>query len=174
MREILYFKNRFEFAMKNSSRSKDGSFGTIHINRKDLEALQELIRTFNEININTNLEDSLLLFWLMNFWKVEIQQSILSFRKEPKYFLKLTNAETVFDKLCLLLNPKEIVIQEIIQDLQTDQRERGITEKNFIPDEVVREFLETTIKEVKSNFTPITELVKARKVIYNYPESVKQ
>lgn len=174
MREILYFKNRFEFAMKNSSRSKDGSFGTIHINRKDLEALQELIRTFNEININTNLEDSLLLFWLMNFWKVEIQQSILSFREEPKYFLKVTNAKTVFDKLCVLLNPKEIVIQEIIQDLQTDQRERGVSEGNFIPDEVVRKFLETTIKEVKGNFTPITELVKARKVVYNFPETVKQ
>ena len=63
MRAVNYFIKRFEYAAKGN--------GTIKLNQHDIDALNQIIEFYNTNYKNTELEDSLLLFYILQNWKVE-------------------------------------------------------------------------------------------------------
>ena len=67
MRAINYFIKRFEYAAKKN--------GTIKLNQDDVDALNQIIEFYNTNYKNTELEDSLLLFYILQNWKVENQNN---------------------------------------------------------------------------------------------------
>lgn len=164
MRFINYLKNRFEFALKNS--------GTIKVNQSDVNALNDLISWANTKQENTQLEDSLLLFWALSYWSVELKDGKPHLNEEPKGYLALTDLKTVFDRLATILRPKDEVMNEIVDMLQINQMLQNVPkEKKVKPDEVIS-LLEKMIHEVKNNFTPISQLKKCEKLQYHYPQGL--
>lgn len=164
MRAVNYFKNRFDFAVKNS--------GTIKVNQNDIDALNDIINFANTNSPNTQLEDSLLLFWIFSYWTVDIENQKL--KKEPKHFLELTDLTTVLNKLCTRLRPKDEMIKKITLDLHLAQLECGIPKEKLIPETDVSETMENLLQKVKTDFSPISDLNKCDTVKYVYPEMTER
>lgn len=165
MRAINYIKNRFEFALNNT--------GTIKVNEKDIEALNSLIEYTNTHQQNEQLEDALLLFWIFNYWQIEIENRKAVLKEKDKSFLQLTSSRNILDKLCGFIKPKNELIKEITIQLQSAQMEYGISKENLIPESEVSEMMSKLLRETKSNFTPISDLKKYWKVEYQYPEATE-
>jgi len=155
MRSLNKLINRFEWALKNKK--------PINPNREDLEALNELSDYFQTQKFNSNLEDSLLLFWVFCNWKLAIEESKVKFEEEKRGYLVLPELSLVFDKLCLLLNPKVFMINEITTDLQLAQRKLGNTIS--ITESEVESILEDALRVVKEMKQPISQLSKFEKLI---------
>lgn len=167
MREINYLKKRFEFVMRNAEHQK-GSFGTIHINANDIDAINGLIK-FKNKNYSSQLEDSLLLFWILANWKFEIDHQKMQLREDAKGFLKLTDIKVLFDRMCVRLNPKENVITEITSLLQEAQRTNNIPKENQVTIDFVSDELEKVLSLVKMDFIPISQLHRFVKFEYIHP-----
>lgn len=166
MRAINYFKNRFQFAVNNS--------GTIKVNQNDVNALNDLITWANGQGQNTQLEDSLLLFWVLSYWSVELDNGKPQLYEQPKGYLEISDLRTVFDKLCTRLMPKDEVIKRIFQDLQLGQRANGIPTEKLVTFEQVNDTLAHALNTVKNDFTPISQLKRSDKLIYKYPTGLTE
>lgn len=166
MRAINYFKNRFQFAVNNS--------GTIKVNQNDVNALNDLITWANGQGQNTQLEDSLLLFWVLSYWSVELENGKPQLNEQPKGFLEISDLRTVFDRLCTRLMPKDEVIKRIFEDLQLGQLANGIPLEKSISFDEVKKTLEKALDTVKSDFTPISQLKRSDKLIYKYPTGLTE
>lgn len=164
MRGLNYLRSRFEYAVQNTR--------SIKVNRHDIEALNSLIADINSQQCNEQLEDSLLLFWVLSYWTVDIDNGRAALKENPQGFLKITNLKTVFDRLCTRLMPKEEVIKEIADTLQIAQNEQGLPEEMHVKADEVRNLLETMVKEVKNNFAPISQLKRCEQLIHKYPEGL--
>lgn len=161
MRGLNRLINRFEWAIKNKK--------PIHPNREDLESLNEISATLEQLKLNTNLEDSLLLFWVFCNWKIVLNGQKLQFEEEKKGALILPDISVAFDKLCLLLNPKDFVIKEITDVLQVNQKMQGI--EKVISQEEVSSFLNESLDRVKEMKYPISQLKKFSKLICDYEKT---
>lgn len=167
MRAINYLKNRFSFALQNS--------GNIKVNEKDVNALNDLITWANGQGQNTQLEDSLLLFWVFCYWSVEIQNNKPELIEQPKGFLEISDLRDVLNSLCTRLHPKDEMKRRIASDLRTAQMTNGIPKEKLISEDEVGETLENMLKEVKNSFKPISTLSKYWNVKYHYsPMNEKQ
>lgn len=160
MRAINYLKNRFEFALQNS--------GTIKINQSDINALNDIINWSNNNPQNSQLEDSLLLFWVFCYWEVEIQYNKPELIEKPKGFLEISDLRNVLNSLCTRLHPKDEMIKRIAGDLQSAQMANGIPAEKLISEDEVGETLENMLKHVKHSFKPISTLSKFWNVKYHY------
>lgn len=170
MRSVNYFKNRFEFAMQNT--------GTIKVNQTDINALNDLI-AFANGNKSSELEDSLLLFWVFYYWSLEINNDQIKL-VDNNIFLKLTNIQSVFDRLCTRLLPKNELIKDLTNTLQSAQLKYcfdnfiPIDNSKLIPADEVREMTENILKTIKNDFAPISQLDKFQKVIFKRPEILRK
>ena len=164
MRSINYFKNRFEFAMQNT--------GTIKVNQTDINALNDLI-AFANGNKNSELEDSLLLFWVFYYWSVEISNDQIKLVNND-IFLKLTNIHTVFDRLCTRVLPKNELIKDLTNTLQSAQIKYcfdnfiPIDKSKLIPADEVLKMVDDSLKTIKNDFVPISQLDKYQKVVFKH------
>lgn len=113
MKALKHLKNRFEYALNGS--------GSMKVNQNDINALNALIKEDNTKQRNTQLEDSLMLFYLLAAYKVqnENNKAILAKRKpeEVKFPLGMPEASTVLNRLSSLLDPKHHIIQMIADEL---------------------------------------------------------
>ena len=93
MRVVNYFIKRFEYAAKGN--------GTIKLNQNDIDALNQIIEFYNTGYKNTELEDALLLFYILQNWKVENQnnQSIMLKKQDTN-----GNIMEISDSIHLLKN----------------------------------------------------------------------
>ena len=149
MGDVDYFKRRFKFALQGNQ--------TIKLNRNDIEALNNLIMYADNQQINTNLEDSLLLFWLYCYWKPEIEESVLNFKSNGDISIKITNVKSVFDRLLTRMNARDVMIADITNELQNAQIEMGIERKDLIPKEVVKESMLDALNHVKREFQDLKD-----------------
>lgn len=166
MRAINYFKNRIEFAMKNN--------GTIKVNQNDIDALNQLIEFSNTNYKNTQLEDSLILFYILQNWKVENRnnQSIaLALNEnEDAGIFKISDSMFLLQKLSLLLEPKETIYDQIAMELWSHQGYNKIPKENWIKKSDVKELLEKEIQTAKLNFSFMKDLNKGN-MVFIHPET---
>lgn len=160
MRAVSHLKNRFEFAVHNS--------GKIKINENDITALNDIINWSNNNPYNSQLEDSLLLFWVFCYWEVEIQNNKPELIEKPKGFLEISDLRDVLNSLCTRLHPKDEIKKRIARDLQTAQIANGIPPEKLISEDEVGETLENMLSQAKNSFKPISTLSKHWNVKYNY------
>ena len=81
----------------------------------------------------------------------------------------LPDISVAFDKLCLLLNPKDFVIKEITDVLQVNQKMQGI--EKVISQEEVSSFLNESLDWVKEMKYPISQMKKFSKLICDYEKT---
>jgi hypothetical protein len=111
MNAIKYLHNRFGYAIKNN--------GNIKVNQQDIEAINKLVEMDDKIN--TDLEDSLLLFYLFWIYGIENEKNKVKLKEKPieeiKFPLGLTPPLDVLKKISQLLSPKPYIIKKITDEL---------------------------------------------------------
>ena len=111
MNAVKYLHNRFAFAIKNN--------GTIKVNQQDVEAINKLVESEKERN--TDLEDALLLFYLLCTWKLKNEQNKIVLQEKPLedilFPMGLSNPKDVLERMNLSLDPKEVVIKKIADEI---------------------------------------------------------
>jgi len=149
MRPVNYFKNRIEYALKGN--------GTIKVNQNDLEALNQIIEFYNTNYKNTQLEDSLLLFYILQNWKVENKEN-LKLSEISEGIFKITDTKLLLQKIGMQLSPKATVIKEITNELRLHQKMNKVPEENLIAFEDVAQLLEDELQIAKNNFAILKQL----------------
>lgn len=163
MRAVTYLKNRIEFALKSN--------GTIKVNQNDVDALNQLIEFTNTNYKNTALEDSLILFYVLQNWKVQNQndQSIaLTLQDyEGKGIFQLPSSIGLMERLSKLIEPKQTTYDMIAIELWAHQALNKVPKEQWITKENVKELLEKELKIAKLHFGTMKYLNKGE-VVYIY------
>lgn len=114
MKALNHLRNRFEFAIKSGSKK-------LTLNQLDIEALDSLIQEENTRQRNTAIEDALILFYLLQAYKVSNKnnKAILEVfpASEIKFPMGMPEASNTLARLSKLINPKKEVIRMIADEL---------------------------------------------------------
>ena len=155
MRAVKYFISRVEYALKGN--------GTIKVNQNDLDALQQIIDFYNTNYKNTHLEDALLLFYILQNWKVaniNNEKIIMQQHSEKLGIFEIPNAHIILQKLTMMLNPKKQVIKEITTELRAHQAHNKVPKEKAISSKMVEELLETVLQDAKMSFPLLKDINK--------------
>lgn len=155
MRAVKYFISRVEYALKGN--------GTIKVNQNDLDALQQIIDFYNTNYKNTHLEDALLLFYILQNWKVaniNNEKIIMQQNSEKLGIFEIPNAHIILQKLTMMLNPKKQVIKEITTELRVHQAHNKVPKEKAISSKMVEELLETVLQDAKMSFPLLKDINK--------------
>ena len=167
MRAVNYFIKRFEFAIKNS--------GTIKLNQNDLDALNQIIDFYNTNYKNTQLEDSLLLFYILQHWKVENKNNEAVLMKVDEgngSIMKITDSISLLKKICISLEPKKHLYSLIATELWTHQAYNKVPKEKWITEKEVTELLEKELQLAKKEFAFAKELNEGN-CVFVYPPNNK-
>ena len=155
MRAVKYFISRVEYALKGN--------GTIKVNQNDLDALQQIIDFYNTNYKNTHLEDALLLFYILQNWKVaniNNEKIIMQQHSEKLGIFEIPNAHIILQKLTMMLNPKKQVIKEITTELRVHQAHNKVPKEKAISSKMVEELLESVLQDAKMSFPLLKDINK--------------
>lgn len=167
MRPVNYFKNRIEFALKGN--------GTIKVNQNDLEALNQIIEFYNTNYKNTQLEDSLLLFYILQNWKVEnINNEELRMKEEPHGIFAISDSIRLFKKIGTMIYPKKSIIEQITDELWIHQAHNKVPKEKWITEKEVTEILEKELNIAKTQFSYLKQLNGSSTVKFVYPEGLSE
>lgn len=113
MKAIRHLKNRFEYALNGS--------GSMRVNQNDIDALNALIKEENSKGRNTELEDALILFYLLCAYKVQnVQNKAIIQERSPqeiRFPLGMPEASVILNNLSNRISPKQQIIQMIADEL---------------------------------------------------------
>lgn len=153
MRAIRHLKNRFEFAAKNGK--------PLYINQNDVDALNQIIEFANGKPKNTALEDSLMLFYLLQYWKVEnIENQKIALKEAKQGIFEITGPDIILERLSMLIDPKSRVIDQIRDELRVHQAMNGVPKEERIPTKTVEKLLNDVLEMAKNKFPLMRELNK--------------
>ena len=166
MRAINYFIKRFEYAAKKN--------GTIKLNQDDVDALNQIIEFYNTGNKNTELEDSLLLFYILQNWKVENQnnQQLTFIERNENNVMKITSSIELLKRICVSLRPKNSMFKEIATELWAHQAYNNIPNEKWITEVEIRDLLEEELRIAKNEFSFAKDLNKGKVKFLNDDLSV--
>lgn len=162
MRAINYFIKRFEYAAKGN--------GTIKLNQNDVDALNQIIEFYNTNYKNTELEDSLLLFYILQNWKVENQNNqaiMLEKKPDEGNIMGIRDSISLLQKICMLINPKKHLYNWIAHELWAHQAYNKVPKEKWITEKEVEILLERELHIAKNNFSFAKEINKGN-AVYTY------
>lgn len=111
MNAIKYFHNRFSFAIKNN--------GNIKVNQQDIEAINKLVEI--EEKRETDLEDSLLLFYVFWCYTIENENNTAKIKEKGidwvNFPLGINTPYNLLNHLSKMLDPKPYMIKKIHEQL---------------------------------------------------------
>ena len=161
MRAVNYFIKRFEYAAKGN--------GTIKLNQNDIDALNQIIEFYNTNYKNTELEDSLLLFYILQNWKVENQknQQLAFTERNENNIMKITSSIELLKKICVSLRPKNSMFKEIATELWAHQAYNKVPREKWITEKEVEILLERELNIAKNHYSFAKEIDKGN-AVYTY------
>ena len=162
MRAVNYFRKRFEYAAKKS--------GTIKLNQNDIDALNQVIDFYNTNYKNTELEDSLLLFYILQNWKVENRNNeaiLLEKKPNEDNIMGIRDSISLLQKICMLINPKKHLYNWIATELWAHQAYNKVPKEKWITEKEVEILLERELNIAKNNFSFAKEIDKGN-AVYTY------
>ena len=155
MRAVNYFIKRFEYAAKKS--------GTIKLNQNDIDALNQIIEFYNTGYKNTELEDSLLLFYILQNWKVENKNNkaiMLKKQDTNGNIMEISDSINLLKKICISLYPKKHIYNQIATELWAHQAYNKVPKEKWITEKEVEELLERELDIAKNEFSFAKEINK--------------
>ena len=166
MRAVNYFIKRFEYAAKGN--------GTIKLNQNDIDALNQIIEFYNTGYKNTELEDSLLLFYILQNWKVENRnnQQLAITENNKNNVMKITSSIELLKRICVSLRPKNNMFKEIATELWSHQAYNKVPKEKWITEIEIRDLLEEELKVAKNEFSFAKDLSKGKVKFLNDDLSV--
>ena len=166
MRAVKYFIKRFEYAAKKN--------GTIKLNQDDVDALNQIIEFYNTGYKNPELEDSLLLFYILQNWKVENQnnQQLAFIERNGNNIMKITSSIELLKRICVSLRPKNSMFKEIANELWACQAYNNIPKEKWITELEIRDLLEEELRIAKNEFSFAKDLNKGKVKFLNDDLSV--
>ena len=167
MRAVNYFRKRFEYAAKGN--------GTIKLNQNDIDALNQIIEFYNTGYKNTELEDSLLLFYILQNWKVENRNNeaiLLEKKTDEGNIMGIRDSISLLQKICMLINPKKHLYNWIANELWAHQAYNKIPKEKWITEVEIRDLLEEELKVAKNEFSFAKDLNKGKVKFLNDDLSV--
>lgn len=170
MRPVNYFKKRFEYAIKSAGKDKKP---TIYLNQNDIEALNQIIEFYDKQYKNTQLEDALLLFYILQNWKVENKENLQMAEISDGIF-KLTDSKIIFQRIGMQMQPKAEVIKNITAELRLHQKMNNVADENLIRIKDVAQLLESELEIAKSQFHFLKELNGSSIVKFTYPKGLTE
>ena len=162
MRAVNYFIKRFEYAAKKN--------GTIKLNQYDVDALNQIIEFYNTNYKNTELEDSLLLFYILQNWKVENQNNqaiMLEKKPDEGNIMGIRDSISLLQKICMLILPKKHLYNWIAQELWVHQAYNKVPREKWITEKEVEILLERELHIAKNHFSFAKEIDKGN-AVYTY------
>lgn len=162
MKAVNYFIKRFEYAAKGN--------GTIKLNQNDVDALNQIIEFYNTGYKNTELEDSLLLFYILQNWKVENQNNqaiMLEKKPDEGNIMGIRDSISLLQKICMLINPKKHLYNWIAHELWAHQAYNKVPKEKWITEKEVEILLERELHIAKNNFSFAKEINKGN-AVYTY------
>ena len=162
MRALNYFIKRFEYAAKGN--------GTIKLNQNDVDALNQIIEFYNTGYKNTELEDSLLLFYILQNWKVENRNNeaiLLEKKLDEGNIMGIRDSISLLQKICMLINPKKHLYNWIAHELWAHQAYNKVPKEKWITEKEVEILLERELHIAKNNFSFAKEIDKGN-AVYKY------
>ena len=162
MRAVNYFIKRFEYAAKKS--------GTIKLNQDDIDALNQIIEFYNTGYKNTELEDSLLLFYILQNWKVENKnnQAIMLEKQDTNgNIMEISDSINLLKKICISLYPKKHLYNWIATELWAHQAYNKVPIEKWITEKEVEILLERELHIAKNHFSFAKEIDKGN-AVYTY------
>ena len=162
MRAVNYFIKRFEYAAKGN--------GTIKLNQNDIDALNQIIEFYNTNYKNTELEDSLLLFYILQNWKVENKNNqaiILKKQDTNGNIMEISDSIHLLKKICMLINPKKHLYNWIANELWAHQAYNKVPKEKWITEKEVEILLERELHIAKNHFSFAKEIDKGN-AVYTY------
>ena len=159
MRALNYFIKRFEYAAKGN--------GTIKLNQNDIDALNQIIEFYNTGYKNTELEDSLLLFYILQNWKVDNKnnQAIMLKKQDTNgNIMEISDSINLLKKICISLYPKKHIYNQIATELWAHQAYNKVPKEKWITEKEVEELLERELDIAKNEFSFAKEIDKGNAV----------
>lgn len=170
MRAVNYFKKRFEFALNGN--------GSIKINQNDLDALNQVIEFYNDKYKNTQLEDALLLFYILQNWKFENinnqEFKMVQKSENNRGIFALSDSMYLFRKIGSQLHPKSNIIEMITFELQLNQKMNRVPDEQLISEETVAKTLEKELEIAKTQFPFLKQLNGNSIVKFTYPKGLTE
>lgn len=160
MRAVNYFIKRFEYAAKGN--------GTIKLNQNDIDALNQVIDFYNTNYKNTELEDSLLLFYILQNWKVVNRNNeaiLLEKKPDEGNIMGIRDSISLLQKICMLLNPKKHLYNWIANELWAHQAYNKVPREKWISEKEVEILLERELNIAKNHFSFAKEIDNNKIVI---------
>ena len=162
MRAVNYFRKRFEYAAKGN--------GTIKLNQYDIDALNQIIEFYNTGYKNTELEDSLLLFYILQNWKVVNRNNeaiLLEKKPDEGNIMGIRDSISLLQKICMLINPKKHLYNWIATELWAHQAYNKVPKEKWITEKEVEILLERELNIAKNHFSFAKEIDKGN-AVYTY------
>ena len=162
MRAVNYFIKRFEYAAKGN--------GTIKLNQNDIDALNQIIEFYNTGYKNTELEDSLLLFYILQNWKVENRNNeaiMLKKQDTNGNIMEISDSIHLLKKICISLYPKKHIYNQIATELWAHQAYNKVPREKWITEKEVEILLERELNIAKNHFSFAKEIDKGN-AVYTY------
>ena len=159
MKAVNYFIKRFEYAAKGN--------GTIKLNQYDVDALNQIIEFYNTNYKNTELEDSLLLFYILQNWKVENKNNqaiILKKQDTNGNIMEISDSIHLLKKICISIYPKKHIYNQIATELWAHQAYNKVPKEKWITEKEVEELLERELHIAKNEFSFAKEIDKGNAV----------
>ena len=159
MRAVNYFIKRFEYAAKGN--------GTIKLNQNDIYALNQIIEFYNTGYKNTELEDALLLFYILQNWKVENKnnQAIMLKKQDTNgNIMEISDSINLLKKICISLYPKKHIYNQIATELWAHQAYNKVPKEKWITEKEVEILLERELHIAKNEFSFAKEIDKGNAV----------
>ena len=149
MRALHYLKRRFENAVTKQQ--------PLNINTNDLIALNEIIDFTNQKipKHDSELEDALLLFHILQNWKIEIdkeQKNRLIAKENKNRLFTISSPDYILKKLSWDVKPKQQIINDIIMQLRIYQALNNIPKSERIKPSTITNFIEDLITRAKVDF----------------------
>ena len=162
MRAVNYFIKRFEYAAKGN--------GTIKLNQNDIDALNQIIEFYNTGYKNTELEDALLLFYILQNRKVENKnnQAIMLEKQDTNgNIMEISDSIHLLKKICISLYPKKHLYNWIATELWAHQAYNKVPIEKWITEKEVEILLERELNIAKNHFSFAKEIDKGN-AVYTY------
>lgn len=163
MRSIEFLRKKFEFAIQYKK--------PIYITNTEIDALNDIINFVNTKEVNTELEDALLLFYIKCYWHIDNDKGniILQEKSEKQFPFNISNADTILNKICSMVRPKERVKESIAIELKAHQVLNKVPEEEQITHKQVSELVDEVLLFAKTRFPLIKTMMESKLNSYCKP-----